>query len=70
MIYNCNHELLIWLPAYLVDEDESAAIDEITRTNGKILEFLDGETVLEDVAETLFDANIDVDDWLQTLRSF
>lgn len=62
-------ELLIWLPAHLV-EDESVAIEQVTATNGKIIDFLDGETCLEDVAETIFDASIDVDSWLASLRSF
>lgn len=70
MDFDAPSELLIWLPAHLVEEDANAAIESAVASNGKILDFLDGETVLEDVAETIFDAGIDVDAWLHALHSF
>lgn len=70
MEFDAPPELLIWLPAHLVDEDDSTAIEQVTATNGKILDFLDGECSREDVAETIFDAKCDIDAWLDILRSF
>ena len=60
---------LLWLPIHLIEDDTTEAITENTKSNGIILDFLDGEIGLEETIDHLNDCHIDIDNYLRTLDS-
>lgn len=70
---NFNEAVMLWLPAYLVEDDQEA-VETVTTANGSILNFCDGEISFEQTLEELHDQHVDVDSYLedfeQSLRRF
>ena len=70
---NFSEAVMLWLPAYLVDED-SKAVETVTTANGIILDFCDGEISFEQTLDELNDHHVDVDSYLEdferSLRQF
>lgn len=61
--------MLLWLPSYLVEENDTETIANVTKANGAILDFLDGELTLAQMLEIVDDLDTDVDDYLKSLDS-
>jgi hypothetical protein len=70
---NFDEAVMLWLPAYLV-EDDSEAVETVTTANRIILDFCDGEISFEQTLDELHDQCVDVDSYLedfeQSLRRF
>ena len=64
---NFSEAVMLWLPAYLVDED-SKAVETVTTANGIILDFCDGEISFEQTLDELNDHHVDVDSYLENFE--
>ena len=64
---NFSEAVILWLPAYLVDED-SKAVETVTTANGIILDFCDGEISFEQTLDELNDHHVDVDSYLENFE--
>ncbi len=62
---NLSQSMMLWLPSYMVEDDEAVA--DVTKANGLILDFGDGEISLEQIVDEFSDLGVHTDSYLDDL---
>ncbi|MGL5805389.1 MAG: hypothetical protein ACRC11_08090 [Xenococcaceae cyanobacterium] len=60
--------MLLWLPDYLCDEDDSESIESVTQANGAIIDFIDGDLSLSEMVERIEYYGANPDDYLTSFE--
>ena len=57
--------MMLWLPAYMVEDRE--VVTDVTKANGLVMDFFDGDICLTQVIDEFNDIGVDLDSYLDVL---
>lgn len=60
-----SESLMLWLPAYLTEDEE--AVSNVTKTNGLIMDFCDLDISLEQLLDEMSTMGVGVDNFRENL---
>lgn len=67
MIDKLQKPMMLWLPSYMVDDEE--AVEDITKANGLVVDYLDGDICIEQMLDEFNDIGVDLDDYEKKLET-